>query len=108
GGQSDIAMLETSAVDLDRAVLAPKERNVLIHDAAGHAHELSLGALAKTREPQRLQSAAVEIRQRRGYFEGSRGTESRALGHRAADQQVGRFDSEPGPQQFLRNTHRIV
>ena len=54
---------QTAAVDFQRRVLLPKKRNVLIHDPAGHAHEIALGTLAKSGHFQPIEFPALKQRQ---------------------------------------------
>ncbi|SPF39816.1 hypothetical protein SBA4_2420012 [Candidatus Sulfopaludibacter sp. SbA4] len=107
-GQLHVAVLQAAAIDLHRAVLAPEHRDVLIHDAARHADEIPLGALAQTRQLERLQLAPVQERQRPGNFQRRRRAQARAFRHRAADRQVRRLHEKTLADQLLGHSHRIV
>ena len=107
-GQFDQAVSQAAAIDLHGGMGAPEDRDVLIHDAARHAHEIALGALAELRQFQRVELAPGEQRQGGGDLQRGRGTQARAIRHRAADQQVRSFDGHAGAHQFAGHADGVI
>ena len=107
-GKFDETVAQAAAIDLHGRVLAAEDRNVLVHDAAGHAHEVALRALAEAGQSQRIELAAGQQGQCGGDFQRGRRTQARAFRHGAADQQVGGRDGEARAHQFLRHADGVI
>ncbi len=87
---------------------APEDRDVLIHDAARHADEIALGALAEPGQFQGVDLAPGEQRQGGGDLERGRGTQARTIGHGAADQQIRSLDGHARAHQFAGHADGVI
>ncbi len=91
GAIGDRARLERAAVDQQRCARDAASRDVLVHDAAAHADEVVLGALADLGDRDRVEGQARGGEERMGDadFERRRGAQARSERHVAPDDQVG-------------------
>ena len=61
-------MLEAPAIDLNGPVLSSEYRNVLVHNAAGHADKFNFGLLAELGDLEFVEVAAIEESERARYL----------------------------------------
>ena len=80
---------ERAAVEQNGVVGLAEHGRVLVHDAAGHADEVTLGALAEAGDQEFVERPAGEESKSSGDFERGRGTQSAAGGHGGIDRQLG-------------------
>jgi hypothetical protein len=79
-GERDGFRFETAAVDFQGRVIASEDGDILVHDAAGHAYEVGLGALAESGYFEAVQFAILQECQGCGYFQGRRGAQACSFG----------------------------
>ena len=107
-GQRHQPVSQAAAIDLHGRMLAPEDRDVLVHDAAGHAHEIAFRALAEFGQLQRVELAAAQQGEGGGDFERRGGTESGAVRHGAADQQIRALKGNAGAHEFPRHADGVI